>query len=162
MSPMDVLQVLSKDDKKWRSYALAICRDKLLADDLVQEMYLKFHRNKYTRTQASYVYWCIFNLFRDHLRLSKDRLSITIFENTLFEFQKDIEASDVEKLINEKLEKHDLYYGELALINSDGKSLRKLEYLYKKKYSTIHFNITKIKEALIFDNELRDLYLSLK
>jgi hypothetical protein len=65
------------------------------------------------------------------------------------------------KLLNKKLKIHNDYYAEMALMQADGKSLRKLAYLYHKKYGTIHLNISKIKDSLKFDTEVRDLYLSL-
>ena len=38
-----MLLELSKKDKKWRHIALKLCGNKDLADDIVQEMYLKLH-----------------------------------------------------------------------------------------------------------------------
>mgnify|MGYP003661890430 CR=1 FL=1 len=38
---MSILEELSKKDKEWRKAAYVICKDKMLADDLVQEMYFK-------------------------------------------------------------------------------------------------------------------------
>ncbi len=39
---MKILE-LSKKDKKWRHIALKLCGNKELADDIVQDMYLKLH-----------------------------------------------------------------------------------------------------------------------
>ncbi|GAG28250.1 unnamed protein product [marine sediment metagenome] len=36
-----MLQELSESDSKWRQIALNICKDKSLADDIVQDMYFK-------------------------------------------------------------------------------------------------------------------------
>ena len=38
---MSILKELSSNDKKWRKIAYGICKDKQLADDLVQDAYLK-------------------------------------------------------------------------------------------------------------------------
>ncbi len=40
-----ILESLSKKDKYWRQIAFNICKDKSLADDLVQEMYLRRYEN---------------------------------------------------------------------------------------------------------------------
>jgi DNA-directed RNA polymerase specialized sigma24 family protein len=41
-----VLEELSKKDEYWRQIAFKICKDKYLADDLVNEMYLKLYNNE--------------------------------------------------------------------------------------------------------------------
>ena len=178
---MDILKQLSKQNNKWQAYALKICNDSELASDLVQEMYLKFHRNKYTRTDAGYVYWAIKNLYRDTFRNNLQTISIDELlylridgdDGDEFRFNRNIdkilkcedydyEPSDVDNIVKQKLEGHDAYYAELALMNADGKSLRKLAYLYKKNHVTIHLNIKKIKNSLLEDQEVKEVYLSLK
>ena len=161
---MDILKKLSKQNNKWQAYALKICNDSELASDLVQEMYLKFHRNKYTRTDAGYVYWAIKNLYRDTFRNNLKTISIDqLIEDKIIDFEDyNYEPSDVDNIVKQKLEGHDAYYAELALMNADGKSLRKLAYLYKKNHVTIHLNIKKIKNSLLEDQEVKEVYLSLK
>ena len=161
---MDILKQLSKQNNKWQAYALKICNDSELASDLVQEMYLKFHRNKYTRTDAGYVYWAIKNLYRDTFRKNIQTISIDqLIEDKIIDFEDyNYEPSDVDNIVKQKLEGHDAYYAELALMNADGKSLRKLAYLYKKNHVTIHLNIKKIKNSLLEDQEVKEVYLSLK
>lgn len=157
---MGVLEQLSKEDKKWRAYALKICKNKEIADELVQDMYIKFYKNGYTKTNTSYVYWAIFNLYRDMLRKQKKFIDISLID--IEPEEPEIEPTKVEVVINEKLKEHDEYYSEMALMNADGKALRKLAYLYQKNYSTIHYNVNQIKNSLQYDTDIRDLYLSLK
>jgi DNA-directed RNA polymerase specialized sigma24 family protein len=161
---LDILKKLSKQNNKWQAYALKICNDSELASDLVQEMYLKFYRNKYTRTDAGYVYWAIKNLYRDTFRKNIQTISIDqLIEDKIIDFEDyNYEPSDVDNIVKQKLEGHDAYYAELALMNADGKSLRKLAYLYKKNHVTIHLNIKKIKNSLLEDQEVKEVYLSLK
>ena len=158
---MSILDKLSQEDNTWRVYALDICNDKDLADDLVQDMYLKFHRNKIIRSDKGYVYWAIRNLFIDHLRKQIKDVDLKLVENYLAADEQPMEPTQVEILVNKKLKLHNDYYAEMALMQADGKSLRKLAYLYHNKYGTIHLNISKIKDSLKFDTEVRDLYLSL-
>ena len=44
-----MLNEICKKDKYWRTIAFAICKDKDLADDLVQDMYVKLHNVKLDR-----------------------------------------------------------------------------------------------------------------
>jgi Mor family transcriptional regulator len=65
-------------------------------------------------------------------------------------------------MLTEKLKQHDAYYADLALMEVDGKTFRELGKRYRIHYSTICYNVVKIKDSLKFDKELRDLYLSQK
>ena len=161
---MDILKELSKDNNKWQAYAFKICNDIDIANDLVQEMYLKFHRNKYTKTDAGYVYWALKNLYRDTFKNKLQTISIDeLIADKIIDFEDyNYEPSDVDNIVKKKLESQDSYYSELALMNADGKSLRKLAYLYKKNHVTIHLNIKKIKNSLLEDQEVKEVYLSLK
>jgi DNA-directed RNA polymerase specialized sigma24 family protein len=178
---VSILDELAKQNNKWQAYAFKICNDIDIANDLVQEMYLKFHRNKYTKTDAGYVYWALKNLYRDTFKNKLQTISIDELlylrndgdDGDEFRFNRNIdkilkcqdydyEPSDVDNILKQKLEGHDAYYAELALMNADGKSLRKLAYLYKKNHVTIHLNIKKIKNSLLEDQEVKEVYLSLK
>ena len=43
----ELINKLTKDDAKWRNVAYKICGDYDVAQDLVQEMYLKFSKDTY-------------------------------------------------------------------------------------------------------------------
>jgi DNA-directed RNA polymerase specialized sigma24 family protein len=162
---VSILDELAKQNNKWQAYAFKICLyDIDIANDLVQEMYLKFHRNKYTRTDTGYVYWALKNLYRDTFKNKLQTISIDeLIADKIIDFEDyNYEPSDVDNIVKQKLEGHDAYYAELALMNADGKSLRKLAYLYKKNHVTIHLNIKKIKNSLLEDQEVKEVYLSLK
>ncbi len=66
---------LSKKDSKWRNFALSICKDKLLADDLVQDMYIYFS-NKDKQVNDYYVCRKIYGLFIDYIRKQKEDVRI--------------------------------------------------------------------------------------
>lgn len=74
-----MLDELCKRDTQWRRIALKICKDKLLADDLVQESYLKaYNINK----QITDFYFIIIikNTYLDYLK-QKKTVSIENFYN---------------------------------------------------------------------------------
>jgi len=73
-----VLKELSKKDKLWRRFAYKICKNRMLADDLTQQMYLKFHDyfSKPNATQReikdTYIYVSILNLFKTHIKKNQN------------------------------------------------------------------------------------------
>jgi RNA polymerase sigma factor (sigma-70 family) len=62
-----MLQQLVHKDKYWRAVAYTICKDKYLADDLVQDMYLRMY-NKDKEVKDYYIVVTLRNLFLDHCR----------------------------------------------------------------------------------------------
>jgi RNA polymerase sigma factor (sigma-70 family) len=87
-----VLEVLSKKDDYWRKIALKICKDKYLADDLVNDMYLKLYNNEKANSDW-YVIIVIRNLFLDSL---KQKREISIDEVTVKETHNHFEIDDNE------------------------------------------------------------------
>ena len=68
-----ILQELAKKDAQWRKMAFQICKDKDLADELVQEMYLKLYQNT-NLIKDGYIYTVLRNLFYDYTKSNKDIL----------------------------------------------------------------------------------------
>lgn len=62
-----ILNELAKKDALWRKMALQICKDKDLADELVQEMYIKVS-NKTKPLSDGYIFVTLRSLFYDHLK----------------------------------------------------------------------------------------------
>ena len=60
-----MIEKLAQDDKQWRQMAFKITKDKDIADEIVQEMYLKSHTFK--DCKSSYIYTILRNLFYDTL-----------------------------------------------------------------------------------------------
>lgn len=87
-----MLEVLSKKDDYWRKIALKICKDKYLADDLVNDMYLKLYDNEKANSDW-YVIIVIRNLFLDSL---KQKREISIDEVTVKETHNHFEIDDNE------------------------------------------------------------------
>lgn len=66
-----MLKELAKKDAQWRKMAFQICKDKDLADELVQEMYLKLYQNT-NLIKEGYIYTVLRNLFYDYAKTQKD------------------------------------------------------------------------------------------
>jgi DNA-directed RNA polymerase specialized sigma24 family protein len=88
-----ILKELSKKDKYWRSIAYNICKDKDLAKDLVQDMYLKVYEVSKKRDLEPNDYYIIItikNLFLDYCKENNKKVSTeTLFyledNNTKYE-----------------------------------------------------------------------------
>ena len=73
-----ILKELSKKDKYWRSIAYNICKDKDLAKDLVQDMYLKVYEVSQKRDLEPNDYYIIItikNLFLDYCKENNKKVS---------------------------------------------------------------------------------------
>ena len=68
-----ILAELAKKDAQWRKMAYQICKDKDLADELVQEMYLKLAYNT-NLIKDGYIYTVLRNLFYDYTKNNKEIL----------------------------------------------------------------------------------------
>ena len=162
---MSILLELSKHDKKWRNYALKITKDTDAANDLVQDMYLKMINYEGKEWNNGYIYLSLLNLFRDSIRkkdVIKEAVDIDLVKNNLGFYDNDLEEDEVEKAIKEKLKTHNDYYSELALIQADGMSYRKIAYLYQVNFSTTYKKIAEIKKNLKKDEDLQELYKTLR
>lgn len=129
-----MLSELCKKDKKWRAIAFKLCKDKQLADDIVQEMYLKSLR--YDKPlNDTYIYFIIKSIFLDICRKKTTHPTISI-EN--LHFLKDntnlFELDDNDLEILNRFEELDWKQKELIELSYD-KSLRQIE----KEYPLINY-----------------------
>ena len=127
---MSILEELSKKDKEWRKAAYVICKDKMLADDLVQEMYFKLMNR--TKWNDYFVFITLRNLFLDHLRKQKD---IRLEELHYIEYRTEIfEPDDEEQKVLDAFDKLDWVQKELLLERANGMSLRDIQKRYNINY----------------------------
>lgn len=91
-----ILAELAKKDAQWRKMAFQICKDKDLADELVQEMYLKLYNNT-NLIKEGYIYTVLRNLFYDYTKQQKD--IIIDFSNIEIEDTEYIEPVDYFQLM---------------------------------------------------------------
>ena len=80
-----MIEQLAQRDSDWRLMAFKITKDKDLADDIVQEMYIKSVDFKNVRKIDWYVYTVLRNLFYDSLKTKE----ILIDDFTRFEIIED-------------------------------------------------------------------------
>jgi len=73
-----MLDLIAKDDSIWRRNALAICKDKTIADDLVNDMYIRLHRlNPPTeKLTHSYINRTLINMYKLSVRTYKNEITL--------------------------------------------------------------------------------------
>lgn len=134
-----MLEELSKKDEYWRQIAFKICKDKYLADDLVNEMYLKLYNNEKASIDW-YVIIVIRNLFID---FTKQRIEISLDEITTKEINNTFEIDDNELELIKGLK---WWERELLELSFDH-SLRELGEKLNINYAFIHRTIKRIRNA---------------
>tara|TARA_R110000803_G_scaffold131141_7_gene198444 strand:- start:782 stop:1255 length:474 start_codon:yes stop_codon:yes gene_type:complete len=150
---MSILNELAKEDKKWRGIAFNLCKDKMLADDLVQNMYLKLMHldvNKYlsfdNAQQCNYVKNSIRFLFIDLKRRRTDQW----LEEIDFHFKYNdntFEPDDKQQAILEAFYSLDWVSQELTLESLD-KSYREIERVYNINYGYAYREVKKAKQTI--------------
>lgn len=133
-----MLETLCLKDKYWRKIAYNICKDKMMADDLVSEMYLKLANCK-KDINDFYVIVTIKNLFLSEIK-NKKTVSIENFYN--FTTPETFEPDDNEQEIIENIYWVAKDYIEL----NETMSLRKIGKLLNTDYNYIHKIITNEKK----------------
>ena len=134
-----MLELLAKKDNYWRQIAYKICKDKYLADDIVNDMYLKLADNEKAKNDF-YVVIVIRNLFID---TTKERKYITIDENFTKEANTNYELDDNELQLIDSLE-----WWERDLIElSHDYSLRELGKKLNINYAFIHRTIKRVRNG---------------
>tara|TARA_R110000803_G_scaffold31702_2_gene70403 strand:- start:3509 stop:3949 length:441 start_codon:yes stop_codon:yes gene_type:complete len=141
---MSILDELSKKDKEWRKAAYVICKDKMLADDLVQEMYFKLMNR--TKWNDYFVFITLRNLFLDRLRKQKD---VRLEELHYIEDRTEVfEPDDEEQKILDAFDKLDWVQKELLLERANGMSLRDIQKRYNINYGYTYRETTKAKDII--------------
>lgn len=135
-----MLEELSKKDIYWRRVAFNICKDKMLADDLVNEMYLKLHDCK-KEINDFYVVMVIRNMFIDTTKKNKT-LSIEGFDHP--QVSNDFELDDKQKDILDNMYWLAKGYFEL----STEMSLREMGKELNTNYMYIHRVMAKARKQI--------------
>lgn len=75
-----MLEELAKRDKDWRRMAYQICGCKMTADDLVQDMYLKF-ANYNKELNDYYIFFALRSIYLDSIKKAKINIVSNEIEN---------------------------------------------------------------------------------
>jgi len=135
-----LLEILATKDSKWREIALKICKDKMLADDIVQEMYLKL-ADCQKQINDFYVIIVMKNIFLDHIKKEKLNVSLNKFYN--------LESDEITFEIDDQQKKiiDDIYWvAKDYLIMSYDMSLREMAKALNTNYAFIYRTMKKEKD----------------
>lgn len=142
-----MLEQLAKRDKDWRRMALQICGDKMTADDLVQDMYLKF-ADYDKELNDYYVFFAIRSIFLDSIKKRKlDIVSNEIDNLSLLDNEYCLERDNFETEIIKQIEALPYFERETALV-SQVISQRELARQSEIPFETINKTIKKTKQQL--------------
>lgn len=133
-----MLEILAKKDAYWRKVALNICKDKMLADDLVSEMYLKL-ANCTKEINDFYVIITIKNLFLSEIKAKK---TVSIENFFTFTTPEVFELDDKEQEIIDNI----YWVAKDYIEMNETMSLREIGKLLNTKHTFIYKTIKKEKE----------------
>jgi DNA-directed RNA polymerase specialized sigma24 family protein len=119
---------LSKKDSYWRSIALKICRNKFMADDIVQEMYLKLCNNDKDKNDF-YVIIVMRNIFLDTIK--KDKMFLDVDNYDFKDTDITFEIDDNEKELIEGLKWYEKELIEMSYDKSFHEIQRELNINYQ-------------------------------
>jgi len=151
---MDLTEI-SKKDKYWRVVALNICKDKSLADDLVQEMYLKIYEIEEKVINDYYIVLTINNIFLDICRKKNIEVDISEIYN-LSSNDNEYEFNDEDLKIIDKANKLNWLKTKFLELNYDN-SIREIANKYNINYGFIYRQL-KIAREEILQEDYERLY----
>lgn len=141
-----MLNEIALKDKKWRSYALSLTKNKPDADDLVQEMYLKLSDNK-KQINDFYVIIVIRNMFYNNQKRKKYEVcydDFSFFDN----YNNTFEPNDKESLLLEHIKNNVNWWEEELLEMKYHHSYRELAEMYNINYGFVYKTIKRIKKDI--------------
>jgi RNA polymerase sigma factor (sigma-70 family) len=142
-----MLEQLAKMDKYWRKMALQICGDRMTADDLVQDMYLKFADYK-NEMNEYYVFFALRSIHINNLKKRKIETVSNEIENLSLKDDDYCEETDFLKELILK-EVNDLPYLEREMLKvTQIISQRELARQTDIPFETINKTIKKTKQQL--------------
>ena len=148
-----MLEELCKRDKDWRRMAFHICKSKDIADDIVQDMYIKF--SNYNKSlNEYYIFFALKSIFLDYLR--KEKTKVELNENLCNFDEYDFEQDKIKELALEKVKQLPYFEKELLTVTQEI-SQRKLARETDISFIVINQTIKKTKQQLWQDlKKLKD------
>ncbi len=147
-----MLHLLSKRDKYWRGIAFNICKDKQLADDLVQTMYLKlsdYNIEKFKKYKEHQQQKFIYNSIKFiYLDLKKKKEDARLEELYYVQDQTNtFEPDDLEQSYLEEFDKLNWVQQELLLESLD-RSLRDIQKMFNINYGYTYRQVKEAKKTI--------------
>lgn len=143
-----MLEQLAKRDKDWRKMAYQICGDRMTADDLVQDMYLKF-ANYDKEVNDYYVFFAIRSIFLDGIKKRKIEITSSELENISLKDEEYSKEEDfLKELILKEVESLPYYEREILKITTQEISQRELARQSEIPLPTIKKTIKETKQYL--------------
>lgn len=143
-----MLQTLSKNHPEWLRIALHICKDEYLAQDLVQEMYLKLHKYPPKKEINNfYIYVTIKHIYYDHL---KDEQQYTDINERILTQPEDNTQQAYHHILDRLDEELDNlhWYDRQLILKRQEKSPRVIQMETKINHRHIYRNCQKTEEEL--------------
>jgi len=140
---------LAEHDSKWRAIAFNITKDKMTADDLVQDMYLKL-MDKDKELNSYYVTQTLQSIFLDEKKANR---TVGIFDGMDIRDEAEaFEPTDEEKAILDKISALPYHQREFIEESYDN-SLREIESIYDINYGFIYRELHKGLDAVLGDSK---------
>ena len=153
---MSILNELAKQDKRWNFFAKKICNDSDLANDLVQDMYIKL--SEYEKVNAGLVYRTLVSIFIDMCRKKKDD-RLEGHHDSIGSDSEPFEPDDYQQEILDKFDALEWIDQEL-IIESYDRSVRQIQ----EEYPLIHYGFAhrRITQAMqdVFGEDMNEQYIN--
>ena len=149
---------LAEHDAKWRTIALKITCNKMTADDLVQDMYLKL-MDKDKDLSDYYVTMTLKSIFTDGVKKTtmKNRTQGLVNEEQIEDESTKFEADDKQQALLDKIQSLPFHQQEFIAESYDN-SLRKIEGIYDINYGFIYRELHKGLEDVLGKNGKDKMY----
>ena len=149
---------LAEHDAKWRTIALKITCNKMTADDLVQDMYIKLMDNDKDLNDY-YVTMTLKSIFTDGVKKTsmKNRTQGLVNEEQIEDESNKFEADDKQQALLDKIQSLPFHQQEFIAESYDN-SLRKIEGIYDINYGFIYRELHKGLEDVLGKNGKDKMY----
>jgi RNA polymerase sigma factor (sigma-70 family) len=142
-----MLEELAKRDKDWRKMAFHICKSHDTADDIVQDMYLKF-ANYDKKVNDFYIYFAIKSIWLDRLKDKKTKTVELIDNFNIFADTYDFELDEIKEITLKKVKQLPFFERELLKVTTQEMSQRELSRQTGINLLVIQKTVKKTKEQL--------------
>jgi DNA-directed RNA polymerase specialized sigma24 family protein len=142
-----MLEELAKRDKDWRKMAFHICKSHDTADDIVQDMYLKF-ANYDKNVNDFYIYFAIKSIWLDKLKDKKTKTVELIDNFNIFADTYDFELDEIKEITLKKVKQLPFFERELLKVTTQEMSQRELSRQTGINLLVIQKTVKKTKEQL--------------